>query len=414
MSYLGEFRQNARPLAAASLGAGTSLPFFAYTNSVFAAYLIQEFGWSRSQFALVGITMLATLPFLPLVGRITDLFGVKRVALAGTLLLSPCFIAYSLMQGSFVVFLVIFTAVLGIASMTSPLTYSRLVAESFDKARGLALTIMNCTPAVLAIVAVPVLTWSIETFGWRSSFLGLGVFAFVCGIVAVLLVPPARTSADPKQTSPTQRAHAAREDYGLIVRSGVFWIILAALFLCMLQTPLHSGQMNLMLLDNGLTPQTASNIVSVYALGTIVGRIGCGLALDRFATPIVTAVSMALPAFGYFLLGTHLDGVTIITFSMFLVGLAVGAESDLIPYLVARYFKTRIFNTTLGLVMSCSFLSSAAGALMISLTLKLTDSFAPFLFLVTGTVTFGNLAVPAAAEVISRGEDRLASTLLQA
>ena len=38
MSYLGEFRQNARPLAAASLGAGTSLPFFAYTNSVFAAY----------------------------------------------------------------------------------------------------------------------------------------------------------------------------------------------------------------------------------------------------------------------------------------------------------------------------------------------------------------------------------------
>ena len=391
MSYLGEFRQNARPLAAASLGAGTSLPFFAYTNSVFAAYLIQEFGWSRSQFALVGITMLATLPFLPLVGRITDLFGVKRVALAGTLLLSPCFIAYSLMQGSFVVFLVIFTAVLGIASMTSPLTYSRLVAESFDKARGLALTIMNCTPAVLAIVAVPVLTWSIETFGWRSSFLGLGVFAFVCGIVAVLLVPPARTSADPKQTSPTQRPHAAREDYGLIVRSSVFWIILAALFLCMLQTPLHSGQMNLMLLDNGLTPQTASNIVSVYALGTIVGRIGCGLALDRFATPIVTAVSMGLPALGYFLLGTHLDGVTIITFSMFLVGLAVGAESDLIPYLVARYFKTRIFNTTLGLVMSCSFLSSAAGALMISLTLKLTDSFAPFLFLVTGTVTFGTL-----------------------
>ena len=136
----------------------------------------------------------------------------------------------------------------------------------------------------------------------------------------------------------------------------------------MLQTPLHSGQMNLMLLDNGLTPQTASNIVSVYAFGTIVGRIGCGLALDRFTTPIVTAVSMGLPAFGYFLLGTHLDGVTIITFSMFLVGLAVGAESDLIPYLVARYFKTRIFNTTLGLLFTCSFLASAAGALAISLT----------------------------------------------
>ena len=391
MNYLGEFRRNVRPLAAASLGAGTSLQLFAYTNSVFAAHLIEEFGWSRSQFALVGITMLATLPFLPLVGRITDLLGVKRVAFAGTILLLPCFIAYSLMQGSFVVFLVIFTAVLVIGSMSSALTYSRLVAENFEQAQGLALTIMNCTPAALAIAGVPLLNWSIETFGWRYSFLALGVFAFICGIVAVLLVPPARTKADPKQTGPIQRPRAAREDYGLITKSRIFWLILAAMFLCLLQTPLHSGQMNIMLLDNGLTPQAASNIVSVYAFGTIVGRIGCGLALDRFTTPIVTAVSMALPALGYFLLGTHLDGVTIITLSMFLVGLAVGAESDLIPYLVARYFKTRIFNTTLGLLFTCSFLSSATGALAISLTLKLTDSFAPFLFLVTGTVTLGSL-----------------------
>jgi len=391
MSYLGEFRQNVRALAAASLGAGTSLPFFAYTNSVFAAYLIQEFGWSRSQFALVGITMLASLPFLPLVGRLTDLFGVTRIALAGTILLVPCFIAYSLMQGSFVAFLVIFTAVLGLGSMTSPLTYSRLVAENFDQARGLALTIMNCTPAALAIAAVPLLNYSIETFGWRSSFLGLGAFAFIAGILAVLLIPPARTRADLKQAGSIQRPRAAREDYGLILKSRTFWLIVAALFLCMLQTPLHSGQMNLMLLDNGLTPQTASNIVSVYAFGTIVGRIGCGLALDRYTTPIVTAASMVLPALGYLLLGTRLDAVTIITLSMFLVGLAVGAESDLIPYLVARYFKTRIFNTTLGLVMSCSFLSSAAGALTISLTLKVADSFAPFLFLVTGTVTLGSL-----------------------
>ncbi len=391
MSYLGEFRHNVRALGAASLGAGTSLPLFAYTNSVFAAHLIKAFGWSRSQFALVGVTMLATLPFLPLVGRITDLFDVKRVALAGTLLLLPCFIAYSSMQGSFAFFLFIFTAVLAVGCMNSPLTYSRLVAENFDQARGLALTVMNCTPAILAIPGVPLLNKSIETFGWRASFLGLGAFVLICGIVAVLLIPPARTKTELLQPDVNQRPRAAREDYGVIVGSRIFWIILAALFLCMLQTPLHSGQMNLMLLDSGLTPQIASNIVPVYAFGTIVGRVGCGLALDRFTTPVVTAISMALPALGYFLLGTHQGGITTITFSMFLVGLAVGAESDLLPYLVARYFKTRIFNTTLGLLFTGSFLSSASGALAISLTLKLTDSFAPFLFIVAGTITTGSL-----------------------
>ena len=70
MSYLGELRQHWRSLVAASLGVGTSLPLFAYTNSVFAPHLISDFGWSRAQFALIGITMLVTLPFLPVFGRI--------------------------------------------------------------------------------------------------------------------------------------------------------------------------------------------------------------------------------------------------------------------------------------------------------------------------------------------------------
>lgn len=96
MSYFGELRQNIRPLAAASLGGGVSLPFFAYTNTVFSPHLIREFGWSRAQFALVGLTMLATLLVLPVIGRLNDRFGVRRVALGGTLLLPLCFVAYSL------------------------------------------------------------------------------------------------------------------------------------------------------------------------------------------------------------------------------------------------------------------------------------------------------------------------------
>lgn len=388
MSYLGELRDNLRPLLAASLGAGTSLPLFAYTNSVFSPFLIKEFGWSRSQFALVGLTMLATLGVLPFLGRFTDRLGVRRVALLGTILIPFCFVGYSLMQGSFAYFLAVSTSVLMIGAMTSPLVYSRLVAENFVKAQGLALTIINCTPAVLAIGLVPILNWSIETLGWRVSYLALGAIAFVCGMIAIFLIP---RSVPKPGAGATMRQPTARDDYRAILKSKVFWVILGGMFLCLLQTPLHSAQMNIMLLDNGLTTQMAANIVSVYALGTIVGRIGCGLALDRYSTPVVTAVSMGLPALGYFLLGTDLDTIKVITFSMFLVGLSVGAESDLLSFLVARYFKIRIYNTTLSLVFCCSFLASATGALSISLTLKLTDSFSPFLYLVAGTITIGSV-----------------------
>ena len=47
--------------------------------------------------------------------------------------------------------------------------------------------------------------------------------------------------------------------------------------------------------------------------------------------------------------------------------------------------------TTLSLVHVCSFAASATGALSISLTLALTDSFAPFLFLVAGAITVGSI-----------------------
>ena len=156
-SYLGELRQNIRPLAAASLATGTSLPLFAYTNSVFAPHLIKEFGWSRSQFALIGITMLLMLPILPFIGRFTDRFGVRRVALVGVLTMPLGFIGYSLMPGDFTTYLVLFTAVLLVGSMAGPLVFTRLIAAKFVRAQGLALTVVNCTPAVLAFALAPAL-----------------------------------------------------------------------------------------------------------------------------------------------------------------------------------------------------------------------------------------------------------------
>lgn len=395
MSYFGELRQNFRPLAAASLGAGVSLPFFAYTNTVFSPFLIKEFGWSRAQFALIGLTMLATLAVLPVIGRYTDKLGVKRMALLGTLTLPLGFVGYAVQQGNFLFFMACSTSVLILGSMTSPLVYSRLIAERFDKARGLALTVMNCVPAVLAIPTVPLLNWMIENIGWRAAYLALGGFALVIGLVALVLIPPMapRPAATPQTPLPEDSAMAATApgDYRLILKSKVFWVIMIGMFLCLLQTPLHAAQMNIMLMDNGLTTQMAANVVSIYAMGTIVGRIACGLALDRYATPVVTWISMGIPAIGYLILASSYDALGVITFAMFLVGVAVGAESDLLPYLNARYFKLRIFNTSLGLLYVCSFASAAVGALAISTTLKLTNSFTPYLFAVSGAIALGSV-----------------------
>ncbi|HEX8058009.1 MAG TPA: MFS transporter [Novosphingobium sp.] len=390
MSYLGELRDNAKPLLAASLGCGTSLPLFAYTSSVFSPHLVKAFGWSRAQFALIGLTMLTTIFILPFIGRFTDRLGVRRVAMLGTLLVPLCFVGYALQWGNFYYYMFCSVMVMAVGSTTGPLVYSRLIAENFVQAQGLALTILNCVPAVLAIGVVPALNWGIIQFGWRACYLVMGALSLAGGVSALLLIrPSARLDAVP--VAPVAEPGSARADYGVILRSRTFWIIVVAMFLCMLHTPLHASQMNIMLLDNGITTQQAASMVSIYAVGTLVGRIACGLALDRYSTPMVTALSMGMPAIGLCLLGTDWNTLPVIGFSMFLVGLSVGAEVDIMAFLVSRYFNIRIYNSTLGLVHCATFLTGAIGAGAISLTLKLSDSFSPFLFIASGSITLGAL-----------------------
>lgn len=388
MSYFGELRRNARPLAAASLGVGSGLMLMSYVTTVFGPYLVKEFGWSRSQFALIGLSMFTTLASLPFIGRLTDRYGVRTAAAFGTVGIPLCLIAYSFMTGSFLIYFLLSCTIMTVGSFTSPVVYTRIVAAEFEEARGLALTVVTITPAILGAVAAPLVTEINEAYGWRTGYRLLALFMLVCGFIAVALVP--RESREARQAARAQM-RPAKADFALIVKSGPFWIISAGMLLCLLQTPLHASQMGMMLRDNHLGAEAAAAMISVYGVGTIVGRIACGLALDKFPTPPVAFVSMVLPALGYAILASSLDTPLAVGFAMLLVGIMVGAEGDLLSFLVARHYNLNIFSTTLSLVYFSVFLAGALGSLGISLTLRVWDSFAPYLALMVVTSIVGSL-----------------------
>src|SRR5688572_2757028 len=68
MHGLGEFRQHWRVLLAAFLGLASALSLNSYILSTFAPYMIAEFAWSRSQWALLGLAHAVTLISLPIAG----------------------------------------------------------------------------------------------------------------------------------------------------------------------------------------------------------------------------------------------------------------------------------------------------------------------------------------------------------
>ncbi len=149
--------------------------------------------------------------------------------------------------------------------------------------------------------------------------------------------------------------------------------------------------MMVMLLDNGIDKTSAANAISAFALGSLIGRGACGLALDRFPAPVVAAVSMVLPALGYALIAHAHGAVPVVTLSMLLIGLSYGADADLPSFLVARYFRLEIFSSAMSLTFCATLFGSASGALLLSAFLKRYNSFTPFLDLMSGTVLAGSL-----------------------
>lgn len=388
MSYLGELRQNARPLAAAGLGIGSGLMLMSYITTIFGPYLVAEFHWSKAQFALIGLSMFTTLASLPFIGRITDRYGVRAAATVGTIGIPAALFGYSLMTGNFWVYFALSCTILAVGSFTSPIVYTRLIAADFKRARGLALTIVTIMPAILGAVLAPAVTWVNEEYGWRVGYRILAAMMLVGGLTALALIPrddPAARQAIRDKIRP------AMTDFRLILSNKPFWIIFVAMLLCLLQTPLHASQMGMMLRDNHLGAVEAARMISIYGVGTVIGRIACGLALDRFPAPIVAMVSMIVPALGYAVIAGPIDSELAIGFSMLLVGIAIGSESDLLSFLVARHFNISIFSTTLSLVYMSVYLAGALGSSAISLVLRATNSFAPYVATMSVTIVIGSL-----------------------
>ncbi len=388
-TYWGELRANWQLLVATSLGTGVGLQLFSYITGVFGPYITKEFHWSASQFALVGLAMLSTLFVLPVAGWLTDRFGVRRMALAGVLLSPLPLLGYSLMQGPFWQFIACSVAQLAIGSFTGPVTWTRLIAARFDKARGFALTIVMCAPALLGAIAAPTVTVINEAFGWRIGYRFLAAFVLIAGLTAIAMIP--RTSSDDIALRKREKGAIART-FGEIRHTRAFWVIFCAMLLIALPTPLHGSQMALLIRAQHLSAFAAGWMVSIFALGTIAGRIGSGLAFDRFEARTVAVISMMLPTFGLLLVASPLDTPLAVGLGLFLIGATVGAEGDLLSFLVSRYFRLEIFSTTLSIAYCAVFIGSASGALVVSRMLKAYDSdYAPFLIVAAVSALVGSL-----------------------
>src|SRR5690606_2910475 len=211
----------------------------------------------------------------------------------------------------------------------------------------------------------------VEANGWRASYQALAVFSVVAGIVTFLLIPPERRDA----AAPPKPKRRAGDDYPTILRTPTFWILLGAMLLCNLPATIMLVQLKLLLLENGISGEGAAIMFTALSIGMLVGRFVAGVALDRYRAHIVSFVTLALPSVGLFILASSFDAPMLLTFAVFCIGFAFGAEGDIVGFLVARHFGVDIYGSVMGLLTCAISFSTASGAALLSVTMAATGGY---------------------------------------
>ncbi|HEX7783043.1 MAG TPA: MFS transporter [Sphingobium sp.] len=354
-------------------------PVMQFTFGVFLLPVVTDLGTDRATISLallagLCVTGLAT----PVAGKLIDRFGIRCVSLPAILLFSAGIASLGWFTRTPSSFILLY-AVLGLVSTgQAPLPYARAVAAAFDRQRGLALGIamagVGLGTALLPLFARAL----ISEFGWRTAYVVLGATVFLVAFPTMALLVD--RGGRPGHSVESAPAFTEGLDFRRIVRLREFWILAAAFFFVAVGVCGVSAHIIPLLGDTGIAPATATLAISASGLALIAGRLLAGFLLDRLYAPYVAAAFFLAPLFGItiILLSNTMIWAVVATI---LVGLGLGAEVDLIAFLISRYFGMRAFGETYGYLFATFMIGAGVGPFLMGASYAQLGSYTPALLL---------------------------------
>ena len=223
----------------------------------------------------------------------------------------------------------------------------------------------------------------IGTFGWREAYAGLGITIFVVAFfpIAIFLREPESVpavSSTPSKATAETRAVAGPMAAEVLRTSRQFWLLAAAFFLVVVTVNGPLIHAVALLTDRGISIQMATAALSAAGLAMILGRMLAGYALDKFFGPYVAIVSIVGAMIGVGLLISPAKGLAPIAGTV-LCGLGMGAEGDIVPYFVSRYFGLRAFGQIYGYLFAVFMVGVGVGPSLLGFSFDRWHSYTPML-----------------------------------
>lgn len=351
-----------------------------YGFSAFFTPIVAEFGWSRAlTSAAFSLYRLEAGIIAPLIGYLVDRVGVRRLMIIGVVAVGAGFILLSgtgsvgwlndvvdpLWQfyAAFIVIAIGYGLAFFIPGMTA-------VANWFARRRGRAMAFTVAGFGASGVL-VPLLVWLIDTSGWRTTLLIVGVMTWVIGIPFALVV---RHRPEPYGYQPDGDPLPASEERGRTgtvsvtvadldedqsyadaggftakeaLRTPAFWYLSTGVALSTLGISgiiIHAIPY---LESVGISRQVAGLAITGMSVGSVGGRVIGGWLADYFDKRWVLAMAYAALIGGTLVFAAIREPWQVIPFIM-LFGLAYGSPVPVRPAIQAEYFGVRAYGTIQG------------------------------------------------------------------
>ena len=360
---MSEFTYGWKSLLAATIG--TMCGIFTltnYTQGFFVGPVTSEFGWSAPQFFLsYTVLMCSGLLTGPLIGYIAQRVGLRTVGIVGLTGHSLAYVVLSLNTGSLVLWYLSWALVAILGAGSLPIIWTGVLNNWFTKHRGKAIGITMAGTGLGAFLLPPIVEFLIANHGWRTAYRGIGLGALLISLPIV----SALFKEKPDSSTATDGEVMANkvETWGLTTKDAMrtkqFWILGAVLFLTVIVVAGLLSNFERIMTEQGFERSSIAQIAAVMGLTVIIGRLMVGALVDRFWAPGVAACFFLVATLGLLILvGTQVTMATALLVAV-MIGLAAGAELDLLAYLTGKYFGPAHYPAIFGLIIA--FFTVGAG-----------------------------------------------------
>ncbi len=346
-----------------------------YVVSVVLPQVQAEFGIGRADASLPYTLMMVCLGLGGLwTGRMADRHGLTPVLLLGAGAVCAGFVGAGMASSIW-----LFGLAHGLMGLIgSAATFAPLMADTalwWNKRRGIAVAICASGTYVAGAVWPPLVQWGIETFGWRHTYMAMGV---VCGAGIALLslrmrLRPPQVEAAPSAGHALAAVTDTRLPFGLAPAHAQSLLFIAGVACCV---AMSMPQVHIVAycVDLGFGAARGAEMLSLMLLCGIVSRLVSGVICDRIGGIRTLLLGSALQGVAL-LLFLPFDGLVPLYVISALFGLFQGGIVPSYAIIVREHFPAQEAGARVGAVVMATLVGMALGGWMSGWVYDLTGSY---------------------------------------